>query len=369
MKKAGLLLSAILLILFLAACASEEPTAAPPTAVPTVAPTATPVPEPTATPVPPPTAVPTATPAPTPVPQPTATPIPVPTPTPRPLVATEAVLNEAHDRLSVGRIAAGLDPFIRAEAGSRDFVEIFRWVIGCYETVDQHYDLMWPDIHAVSLKALEGGSECAMEVATYHYVPDTEKMRVSNELWECFSDSADIRDPNPESCGGRYSFITGHVKWLPSEVYFLVLEGEQHATSAASLIPWMQEKLGITAQLASSLEEANLFLHFGGALPEGCGEAAGCNVLQETATGWQASIYVNTAPEYFLQVLKHELLHALLPMGHLPPGNYLMSARVHDPDQTQELSQWEEELLRLYTHPYLRDGITMERFRNYLIVE
>ena len=52
-------------------------------------------------------------------------------------------------------------------------------------------------------------------------------------------------------------------------------------------------------------------------------------------------------------------------MGHLPAGNYLMSARPTDPNQTQTLSELEEELLELYTHPYLRDGMRMEDFGDF----
>ena len=68
-------------------------------------------------------------------------------------------------------------------------------------------------------------------------------------------------------------------------------------------------------------------------------------------------------------MLKHELLHALLPMGHLPEGNFLMSVRPTDPDQTHELTPLEEKLLALYTNPYLREGMTMEQFERYLVIE
>ena len=72
---------------------------------------------------------------------------------------------------------------------------------------------------------------------------------------------------------------------------------------------------------------------------------------------------------YTGQVLKHELLHALLPMGHLPEGNFLMSVRPDDPAQTHDLTPFEEKLLRLYTNPYLREGMTMEQFARYLVIE
>ena len=85
--------------------------------------------------------------------------------------------------------------------------------------------------------------------------------------------------------------------------------------------------------------------------------------------GYFGTIYISAPDEFFSQVLKHELLHALLPMGHLPEGNYLMSVRPPDPSQTHTLTPRERKLLELYTNPYLREGMTMEKFNEYLIVE
>ena len=252
-----------------------------------------------------------------------------------------------------------------------DFVPIFAWIIGCYETLDMHEDLNAPDIHAIGLAALPaGGSECGMEVTTYHYVPDSEKLRVEQEVWNCFLESKDLRDPDPTSCAGRYTFIDGQVLWRPSEVYYSIREGEDIRSWFDDLIPWIEEKLNTTVTEASdSTPEANLNVYLGGNLPEGCGAAAGCNTFVDTTEGIYADIYVNTVDQYFAQVLKHELLHALLPMGHLPGGDYLMSAGQHNPDLTQNLSEFEEKLLAIYTYPYLRDGIRMDRFVNYLIIE
>ena len=46
-----------------------------------------------------------------------------------------------------------------------------------------------------------------------------------------------------------------------------------------------------------------------------------------------------------------------------------MSVRPEEPSQTQTLTAREEKLLALYTNQYLRDGMRMERFRRYLIIE
>lgn len=78
MKFPKVVFAMVVLLLVMAACASDvsrtttPPTPIPPTVTPTPLPTATPVPTPTPTPLP------TATPIPTPTPIPTATPIPAP---------------------------------------------------------------------------------------------------------------------------------------------------------------------------------------------------------------------------------------------------------------------------------------------------
>ena len=57
------------------------------------------------------------------------------------------------------------------------------------------------------------------------------------------------------------------------------------------------------------------------------------------------------------------------PWGICHRATSLMSVRADDPSQAQTLSAWEESLLRLYTHPYLRDGMTMDKFEEYLIIQ
>ena len=228
---------------------------------------------------------------------------------------------------------------------------------------------MLPDIQAISLAPSALGSECGLRVVTYHIVPDSEKLRVERRIWECFTDSRDIQDANDVSCGGRYSFITGHVKWLPAEVYYTIVEGEGMRGDFAAYIPWIEEKLKVKVSEVALGPETNLFLHLGVNPPPGCLERYGCSRYSEVGDRQFADIYISAPAEYFGQVLKHELLHSLLPMGHLPEGDYLMSVRPGDPSQTHELTPDEEKLLALYTHPYLRDGMRMEQFSRYLIIQ
>ena len=139
-------------------------------------------------------------------------------------------------------------------------------------------------------------------------------------------------------------------------------------------IPWIEEKLKVQVSEADSVETADLILRLGVESPENCfnhagGSAAGCSIWHEVENRTYADIYISETGQFFSQVLKHEVLHSLLPMGHLPEGNYLMSVSPTDPSQTNELSALEEKLLALYTHPYLRADMTMEQFRQYLVVE
>ena len=56
-------------------------------------------------------------------------------------------------------------------------------------------------------------------------------------------------------------------------------------------------------------------------------------------------------------------------MGHLPAGNTLMTVQPGDPSQTNNLTPKEEKLLKLYVDPYLRDGMTMDEYKQYLVIE
>ena len=46
-----------------------------------------------------------------------------------------------------------------------------------------------------------------------------------------------------------------------------------------------------------------------------------------------------------------------------------MTVRPDDPSQTNNLTAKEEKLLKLYINQYLRDGMTTDQYRQYLIIE
>ena len=328
----------------------------PPTATPADAPipTATPVPDPTATPTDGPTPTPTHT------PEPTAT----PTPTPVPVSPIDA----AFERFNRERQAMGLGTFTAVVAGDDSYISFQTFDAGCEASVSEYAELQAADIHAVSMSIIQGISECGLSVVLYHYVPPEQRMRVSQSVWDCFTESRDIRETSDISCGGRFTFLDRHVKWLPDNVLYTIVEGESHHSKFTAHIPWMEEKLNVTVSEAPSGQRPDLYLHLGVESPANCPERYGCNVTVEDEFGAYSTIYVSAPDEYFSQVLKHELLHALLPMGHLPQGDYLMSVRPPDPTQTHTLSPLEEKLLALYTHPYLRNNMTMDEFRRYLVI-
>ena len=337
---------------------TPSPTAGhPPTATPADAPipTATPVPDPTPTPTAEPTATPTHT------PEPTAT----PTPTPVPVSPIDA----AFERFNRERQAMDLGTFTEAVEGDDSYISFQTFDAGCEASVSEYAELQAADIHAVSMTIIQGISECGLQVVLYHYVPLEQRMRVSQSVWDCFTESRDIREASDISCGGRFTFLGRHVKWLPDHVLYTIVEGESHRSKFTAHISWMEEKLKVTVSEAPSGQRPDLYLHLGVESPANCPERYGCNVTVEDEFGAYSTIYVSAPDEYFSQVLKHELLHALLPMGHLPQGDYLMSVRPPDPTQTHTLSPLEEKLLALYTHPYLRNNMTMDEFRRYLVIE
>ena len=296
---------------------------------------------------------------------PTSTPLPAPTAT----STTDSHIEAAFQRFNRQRQEIGLSALIKAVPGDDSFIPMQQFDVGCQASVSEYEELQVVDLHAISISMLTTGSECGLKVTTYHHVPTDQKMRVSQRVWDCFKQSQDLRADSDVSCAGRYTFIERHVKWLPKQVLYTIVEGESLKSKFTSHIPWIEEKLKVKVSEASSADEANLFLHLGAQSPAGCMERYGCNKWEQGDEKTYATIYISAPDQYFSQVLKHELLHALLPMGHLPQGNYLMSVRPDDPSQTQTLTAWEEELLKLYTHPYLRDGMTMDLFQRYLVIQ
>ena len=311
---------------------------------------------------------PTTEPTPRPTPEPTTEPTPEPSPTPDPSTAPQ----EAFERFNLQRQSLGLDPFVLAVEDDDSFIPVQEdLLVGCYASLEEYPELSGEDLDAISLSLSDQGSECGLKVATYHIVPHAERMKVESDIWNCFIESADIRHDNDISCAGRFTFLDRHVKWLPQQVLYYIEERESLADEfRTTYIPWIEEKLKVRVSEAQSSREANLLLHLGVQSPaENCPERYGCNVYTEIEDRRFATIYVSAPPDFFGQVLKHELLHALLPMGHLPEGNYLMSVRPPDPSQTHTLTPKEEKLLDLYTHPYLREDMTMDQFRRYLIID
>ena len=322
----------------------------------TLEPTATQEPQPTVTVV----LEPEDKPTPTPVVQATATPIPDPA----------ALINAAFSRLNKGRQDRSLTAFENVVTKDDSYIPVHDILIGCLESLDEHPELQEPDLDGIEIKISTAGTECGLSVVTYHIVPRAQRMRVEKRIWDCFTEHRDIREASDISCGGRFTFLGRHVKWLPKQVYYSIVDGDSFKPKFQALIPWIEEKLKTKVYEASSTAQANIFLHLGVSSPAGCPERYGCSIAGEDEEGKQfATIYVIDNETYFDQVLKHELLHALLPMGHLPHGNYLMSVRPDDPSQTQTLTSDELKLLDLYTHRYLRNNMTMDQFKRYLVVE
>ena len=302
-------------------------------------------------------------------PPPTETETPVATETPTPTPDPASIIEDAFSRFNEERQGLGLGALRRAVEGDDSFIPVQELLVGCNASVEEYEELQMEDLHGIGLSISTEGSECGLRVVTYHIVPVDQRMIVERDIWDCFTQSRDIREPGDVSCGGRYTFLGRHVKWLPKQILYFIEQGEGLRGRLTSHIPWIEEKLKVQVSEAGSSDAAHIILHLGVQSPANCPERYGCNVLEEVEDRTFANIYVSAPDEYFSQVLKHELLHALLPMGHLPEGNYLMSVRPEDPSQTQTLTPHEEKLLALYTHPYLRADMTMEQFRRYLRIE
>ena len=289
-----------------------------------------------------------------------------PTPTP----SSADIVQAAYARFNTERQALGLPALQSYVPGDPSFISYeFHQVIGCYESVDMHENLRDPDLQAIGLAVTPNPSECAMELRFYDFVPVSTRLRVKADVWNCFKTARNIQDANPTSCGGRFSFTGGHVRWLPETVRYTIVENSGPDSNFTNYIPWIEEKLKVKVVRADNPDSANLFLFLGvDNLPPGCGHANGCNTFSDGGPTGHVWLSSSLPQEFYAQVLKHELLHDL-PMGHMETGNYLMSAVVDDPHQTQTLSALENDLLALYTHPNLRDGMSIEKFQQYLVIE
>lgn len=279
------------------------------------------------------------------------------------------VIEAAYARFNEERQKKGLSALQRFAEGDSAFIPVREFLVGCEASVEEYEELQEADLHGIGLSISTEGSECGLKVVTYHVVPPDQRMRVERAIWECFSDSRDMREPSDVSCGGRFTFLGRHVRWLPDVVSYTIVEGEGMRDKFRSHVPWIEQKLKVKVSEATSPGAANLFLHFGVQSPAGCPDRYGCAKFEEVDIRQFATVYTSAPDEYFSLVLKHELLHAILPMGHLPEGNDVMSVQWVNPSQIQTLTEKEEKLLELYTHPYLRADMTMGKFRQYLVIE
>ena len=331
-------------------------------------------PTPTTTPEPAnpqePTAAPTDTPTPIPEPttttEPTATPTSEPTATPTPSSAT--IIANAFARFNQQRQQLGLGILKLSQPGDSDLIKVQEILVGCDESIDNHDELQLKNLDGIGIYISDAGSECGLKVITYHIIPESKKMKVEKSIWDCFAQSADINTPGDVSCGGRFEAYGRHVKWHPEEILYYT-DSQTMRSGIQTLTSWIKEKTKVKVSEVNSPDNANLILYLGDRTTKECPGRAGCSYARQGFGNEASEIFIFQQTIYFNQILKHELLHIILPMGHLPAGNTLMTVQPNDPSQTNNLTSKEEKLLKLYIDPYLRDGMTMDQYKQYLIIE
>ncbi len=334
-------------------CGDEPSTVATPVSA-TVPPEPTTEPQPTA--VSEPTEIPEPTPTPTPTPVPTATPLPV------------SVVETAFARFNKERQRMGLNSLTFAQNLTSDWIKVQEILVGCQDPIQAHEELQLKTLHGIGISISDVGSECGLKVITYHIVPESQKMRVEKIIWDCFAQSADINTPGDVSCGGRFEAYGRHVKWHPEEIFYYT-DSQTMRDGLEALVSWVKEKTKVKVTEVQSKDAANLVLYLGDRVSQECPGRAGCSYARQGFGNEASEIFIFEQNIYFNQVLKHELLHIILPMGHLPAGNTLMTVQPGDPSQTNNLTTKEEKLLKLYIDPYLRDGMTMDEYKQYLVIE
>ncbi len=211
---------------------------------------------------------------------------------------------------------------------------------------------------------------------------------VERDVWACFSDRP-RRDASYENdfLGGCGGWTSGTVlKWNPDEPvrvwadpsgdtrYVRILEEtlNELAPILNIEIEWVETEdegtlkayVGVPSERASSID-----------IDAFCQDTVGCggpdSFDDDAITSASMSVWLNSPQEAPLteneiaHATLHEALHALTAMHHRPAANSVMS--VNAALRLPALSDSDEALLRLHSHPLVRPGMTMPEVERLIV--
>ena len=244
---------------------------------------------------------------------------------------------------------------------------------------------------SVTLRSSPGTVECRFisqeqGTQTYGHEVPAKIVGVSREVWECYSDST-INRQDDIGCAGRYDESVA--KWDIDRPLKVWSTGDpEYVDVLWATLNRLSPIFDMTFTRVQSEGDADLKAWVGVTDAEGpedlrsddCFDAAGCafTTVSNDNVVDRASIGVWTVEDDWLHdaglinrriehVTLHELLHALMPMGHRDDPLSAVN-NINAPDWI-ELDPLEEVLIRLHRHPLIEPGMNMDEVRRVVVLE
>lgn len=244
---------------------------------------------------------------------------------------------------------------------------------------------------SVTLRSSPGTVECRFisqeqGTQTYGHEVPAKIVGVSREVWECYRDQEINRQDDIGCAAHDYESVA---KWDVDRPLKVWATGDPDYVDVLwATLDELSPILDMTFTRVLSQDEADLKAWVGITLDEGpedlrsgeCVDAAGCafTTVSSDYVADDASIGVWTVEDDWLHgagsvdrriehVTLHELLHALMPMGHRDDPLSAVN-NINAPDWI-ELDPLEEALIRLHRNRLIRPGMTMEQVRALIVLE
>ena len=245
--------------------------------------------------------------------------------------------------------------------------------------------------HSVTLRSSPGTLECSFisqeqGSETHEFNIADKILGVSREVWECYRDS-EINRQDDIGCAGREEKSV--VKWdLDRPLRIWATGDPDYIDVLWATLDRLLPIFDMTFTSVQSEGDADLKAWVGITRDEGpehlrsgkCVDAAGCAYRNWSTdyVAYDASIGVWTVEADWLHraglvdrhiehVTLHELLHALMPMGHRDDPLSAVN-NINAPDWIT-LDPLEEALIRLHRNRLIRPGMAMEEVRELIVLE
>ena len=243
----------------------------------------------------------------------------------------------------------------------------------------------------VTLRSSPGTIECRFRSQeqgseTYEHEVAAKIVGVSREVWDCYRDQ-EINRQDDFGCSGHHYQVVS--KWDIDRPLNVWATGDpEYIDVLWSTLYRLSPIFDMTFTRVQSEGDADLKAWVGITRAEGperlrsgkCVDAAGCAFANRSNdyAATDASIGVWTVESDWLKaiglvdrriehVMLHELMHALMPMGHRDDPLSAVN-NINAPDWIN-LDPSEEELVRLHRNHLIRPGMTMEEVRALIVLE